>query len=193
MAKLISPETVKMVQCSQNHVTQMCHHHLTWWGHREPGTHGMSPHAGKRQAGQGPWTEETCGLVGKQSHWNIIKPRNENRKAARSTQQGQVMLMSLSSLLRRDEGTTSPLQYSTPKLIRPVEREKNTRQTQIEGHSTNYPTKHSSKLSRSWKIRKDRNCHRPRRPRRQDNRTQCDILDWSLEQRSSVEKLVKSE
>lgn len=70
---------------------------------------------------------------------------------------------------------------------------KNTRQTQIEGHSTNYPTKHSSKLSRSWKIRKDRNCHRPRRPRRQDNRTQCDILDWSLEQRSSVEKLVKSE
>lgn len=63
MAKLVSPETVKMVQCSQNHVTQMCRH-LIWWGHPEPGTHGMSPHAGKRQAGQGPWTEETRGLVG---------------------------------------------------------------------------------------------------------------------------------
>lgn len=58
---------------------------------------------------------------GKQSHWNTVKPGNENRKAARSTQQGQVTLTSLSSLLRHDDGATFPMQYSTPKLIRRVE------------------------------------------------------------------------
>lgn len=55
---------------------------------------------------------------------------------------------------------------------------KSVRQTQIKDHATNYPTKHPSKLSRSWKVRKDGNCHGLRRC---DNWTRCDVLEGILD------------